>query len=152
MAIVRGWTEESGVLDRPLRKKFEEKESALTRFRTLAHGKLPYPVGNYPEARYSLVEARPVTGRRHQIRRHLSNANHPIVGDAVHGDGKHNRLFRSLFNCYHLLLHAIAVEFDHPFDARRISLRAQPPEDFQIICQKIGWKEVLENEYVMDSQ
>jgi len=49
----------SGVLDRPLRKKLDEKESAITRFSTLAHGKLPYPVGRYPEARYSLVEAYP---------------------------------------------------------------------------------------------
>ena len=62
VVIVRGWTEESGVLDRSLRKKFEEKESVFIRFRILAHGKLPFPVGNYSEVRYSLVEARPVIG------------------------------------------------------------------------------------------
>ncbi|MCB0710905.1 MAG: pseudouridylate synthase [Ignavibacteriae bacterium] len=139
LAIVRGWLNEEGVLDRPLRKTGGEKETALTRYRTLAHSKLPYPVGNYPEARYSLVRAFPVTGRRHQIRRHLSNASYPIVGDAVHGDGKHNRLFRQLFSCYHLLLHAEAIEFIHPFQKESVVLTTPPHKDFAEICARMGW-------------
>lgn len=138
LAIVRGWVDGHGVLDRPLRKKGEQKESALTYYRNLAHCQLPYPVGRYPVARYSLVEAKPVTGRRHQIRRHLSNADHPIVGDTVHGDGKHNRLFRQLFDCYHVLLHAASIEFDHPSEQKRLRLRVPPPEDFSMICSRMG--------------
>lgn len=144
LAVVRGWTDEGGVLDRPLRKTGGEKETAVTHYRTLAHGRLPYPVGKYPEARYSLVSAHPVTGRRHQIRRHFSNADHPIVGDAVHGDGKHNRLFRSLFNCYHLLLHASAIGFDHPLLRKRIRLMTPPHRDFLEICSRMGWRASLE--------
>ena len=147
VTIVRGWTEEQGVLNRPLRKKLDKKESAITRFRTLARGKLPFPVGRYPEARYSLVEAMPVTGRRHQIRRHLSNADHPVVGDTVHGDGKHNRLFRQLFNCYHVLLHAVQIEFKHPVDEKQVRLYATPPNDFMEVCQRIGWGETFLKEY-----
>ena len=146
LAIVRGWLDESGVLDRPLRKHGGGREEALTNYRTLAHATLPYPVGNYPEARYSLVRAEPVSGRRHQIRRHLSNASHPIVGDAVHGDGKHNRLFRSLFNCYHLLLHAERISFQHPVLEERITLTIPPHNDFLEICHRLGWESHLETE------
>ena len=47
--------------------------------------------------RYSWVEARPVTGRPHQIRRHLKHIAHPIVGDVRYGKAEHNRLFRRRF-------------------------------------------------------
>ena len=154
LAVVRGWAPPEGTLDHPLKKTktLDEKEEALTRFRTLAHGVLPFPVGSYPEARYSLVEARPVTGRRHQIRRHLSNASHPIVGDTVHGDGKHNRLFRSIFNCYHLVLHALRIELDHPHTGERLVFTAPVPEDFERICGRMGWEDVLSQQISIHTQ
>ena len=146
VAVVRGWSPKEGTLDRPLRKIYGDKEDALTHFRTLAHGVLPFPVGRYPEARYSLVEARPVTGRKHQIRRHLSNASYPVVGDTVHGDGKHNRLFRSVFDCYHVLLHALHIELEHPHTGDLLSLSARIPEDFMQVCRRMGWHELLSQE------
>lgn len=154
LAVVRGWAPPEGTLDHPLKKTktLNEKEEAVTRFRTLAHGVLPFPVGSYPEARYSLVEARPVTGRRHQIRRHLSNASHPIVGDTVHGDGKHNRLFRSIFNCYHLVLHALRIELAHPHTGEQLVFTAPVPADFEAICCRMGWEDVLTQQVSIDTQ
>lgn len=147
LAVTRGWAGDLGTLDNPLRKTADTKEDAVTHARTLATGTLPIPVGRYPEARYSLVEARPVTGRRHQIRRHLSYANYPIVGDAVHGDGKHNRLFRRIFQCYHILLHALRIEFRHPLTSELLTLSVPPPDDMREVCDRFGWWETLEREY-----
>jgi len=145
-AVVRGWMTEDVLYDRPLRKRGTDdgREEAVTSVHPLGCGTLPYPVGRYEEARYSLVEARPVTGRRHQIRRHLSNNDHPILGDAVHGDGRHNRLLRQLFNCHHLLLHAAAITFTHPHTSERLTIRTPLPADMVAICDRLGWSDVVE--------
>lgn len=145
LTVVRGWSPPEGTLDRPLKKTktLDVREEATTHFQTLAHGVLPFPVGSYPEARYSLVQAMPVTGRRHQIRKHLSNANHPVVGDTIYGDGKHNRLFRSLFDCYHVLLHALQIELQHPQTREPLSIAAPLPDDFLQVCDRLGWNDVL---------
>jgi tRNA pseudouridine65 synthase len=66
------------------------------------------------EDRYALVEARPHTGRYHQIRRHLSHLRCPIIGDTNYGDRKENRLFRERFGLYRLALHAWKLELPHP--------------------------------------
>ncbi len=87
---------------------------ALTRFRTLARLSLPIALQHYPEARYSLLEAEPHTGRYHQIRRHLKQAAHPVVGDVNYGKGEHNRLFRMNFGVQRLLLHARSLRFADP--------------------------------------
>ena len=64
--------------------------------------------------RYALVEARPRTGRRHQIRRHFKHLSHPLIGDVRYGKGEHNRLFRERFGLHRLALHALELAFDHP--------------------------------------
>lgn len=142
MAVVRGWITEPVTYDRPIGRGEGVGADAETRVRPLATGRLDIPVGRYPEARYSLVEAEPLTGRRHQIRRHLANNDHPIVGDTVHGDGRHNRLFRGVFNIHHLLLHASRLRFRHPYEEdREISLSVPLPPDFLEVVQRFGWEE-----------
>ena len=142
LAVVRGWVTEPVTYDRPIRRdRGSTGGEALTHVRPLATGRLDIPVGRYPEARYSLVEAEPHTGRRHQVRRHLANNDHPIVGDTVHGDGRHNRLFRGLFGIHHLLLHASRLAFRHPFEEREISLSAPLPADFLDVVDRFGWRE-----------
>ena len=56
----------------------------------------------------------PDTGRRHQLRRHLAHASHPIVGDSTYGKGRHNRLFAERFGVQRLLLACMRLEFAHP--------------------------------------
>lgn len=64
--------------------------------------------------RYALVEARPHTGRLHQIRRHLKHISCPLIGDVRYGKGEHNRLFRDRFGLHRLALHCAALRVAHP--------------------------------------
>lgn len=130
LAVVRGWPPRSGVIDRPLaRRRDGEKRPARTRFRTLATVQLPIPVARWPTARYALLAVAPLSGRRHQIRRHLAGISHPVVGDTTHGDGRHNRLVRAHAGCHRLLLHAWRLAWVTPQGGRR-RIVAPPPPDF----------------------
>ncbi|MFB4203731.1 tRNA pseudouridine synthase C [wastewater metagenome] len=140
LAVVRGWAPEVGEVDRPVpREKGGEKRPALTRFRRLATVELPIPVDRYPAARYSLVRVVPLTGRRHQIRRHMERANHPLVGDTTYGHGPHNRLFRDHLDSHRLLLHAWRIAFPHPVDGTPCQITASPAADFADVCAALGW-------------
>jgi len=117
VALVRGWIAETGTVDTPMRGNLEGAGAelpAVTRFERLARFEMPHAVGKFAHARYSLVRAFPETGRLHQIRRHLRRISHPIVGDTVHGDGAHNRLFREIFGRQYLYLKAHRLQFRHP--------------------------------------
>lgn len=79
--------------------------------------------------RYSLVAARPRTGRPHQIRRHLKHIACPIIGDVRYGKGEHNRLWRSEHGLHRLALHAVRLELRHPKTEERLVLQAPLPAD-----------------------
>jgi tRNA pseudouridine65 synthase len=64
--------------------------------------------------RYALVEARPRTGRLHQIRRHLKHISCPLIGDVRYGKGEHNRLFREHHGLHRLALHSTSLTVRHP--------------------------------------
>jgi tRNA pseudouridine65 synthase len=143
LAVVRGWTDELGEIDHPLARHDKgERREARTRYRRLAHCELPIPVGGFETARYSLIEARPETGRRHQIRRHCKHISHHLIGDTTYGDGRHNRLFRQHLQCDRMLLHASRLELDHPQDGRRLELAAPLDGEFARVAEEIfGWAE-----------
>jgi len=135
LAVVRGTTEEFGRIDHPLKDQQDKmtgqhadkdnpgKES-VTEYRRLAAVELPYPVGRYATARYSLIKVSPFTGRNHQIRRHMKHVFHPVIGDTAYGDGKHNDFFRKRFDCHRLLLHAREMTFTHPCSGRPVHVLA----------------------------
>ena len=96
-------------VDRPIKNERGNLKNATTYFRWIAgqdndNGRL---VNERP--RMSIVLARPVTGRWHQIRKHLNGLSAPIIGDSTHGNSKTNREWRKLWNlppertCLHLL-------------------------------------------------
>jgi len=85
------------------------------------------------------VELTPLTGRRHQLRRHMKHIAHPIVGDATHGKGRHNRLFQELYGCRRMLLAAVRLGFRHPDDGREVILSAPPSPDFADCIRQLGW-------------
>lgn len=86
-AVVRGWMPGShAVFPVQLDVKFPEKVEAETFFRPLESYEAPWPRRGFSTFRFGLVEARPVTGRRHQIRQHCDDLRHPILGDTVWGD------------------------------------------------------------------
>ena len=66
------------------------------------------------QTRCALVELSPLTGRRHQLRRHLKHIAHPIIGDATHGKGPLNRSVAGLLGVQRLWLHALRLELAHP--------------------------------------
>jgi tRNA pseudouridine65 synthase len=88
--------------------------------------------------RYGLYEARPHTGRSHQIRRHLKHASHPIIGDVRYGKGEHNRIFRERFDFHRLALHASRLSLRHPRDHRLLTLHARLPPDFAGLLERLG--------------
>ncbi len=132
LAVVRGYTDPAGRIDHPLATADRRTEQpALTCYRRLATMQLPVPLGRYPSARYSLVEVRPETGRTHQIRRHFKHLFHPLIGDTTYGEGRHNRLFRELFDCHRLLLHAVELRLAHPWTRRGLEIRAGTAGSFR---------------------
>lgn len=142
-AIVRGWTDDEGVIDIPLElDSTGVPVDSLTRYKTLARTELPHAVGRrHATARYSFVEARPETGRFHQVRRHLARLSHPLVGDAVHGDSHHNRFFREKLEAPGLWLKAKAIEFAHPTSGQQIRIESQWTPRWKKTLAMLGWRE-----------
>ena len=98
IAIVRGYTEEKGVIEHPLKQMLDskvekergitkEEQEAETEYERIATVELDFAVGRYTTARYSLVRLRPKTGRKHQLRRHMKHIHHHMIGDTKHGRG-----------------------------------------------------------------
>jgi tRNA pseudouridine65 synthase len=117
VALVRGWPGERGQIDYPLARDPElpsagqARLDAVTRFERLALFDWPFSVdGRHPSSRYALVQVEPLTGRRHQIRRHFKHIAHPLVGDTTHGKGAHNRAVAKWLGIDRLWLHAEWVE------------------------------------------
>ncbi len=145
-AIVRGHPPVDGVIDHPLRKmldrgpkaKSDSGQEAQTLYRTLATVELPYPTERYPSTRYALVELSPKTGRRHQLRRHLSHIDCPIIGDTKHGDTRRNLAFRERYGFLRLLLHASSLSFVHPVSRKRTQAEAPFWPDFQSALKATG--------------
>jgi tRNA pseudouridine65 synthase len=130
LALVRGQLLEPCFVDYAIARadgKDAPKVSAQTRFRPLA-----------VLERYTLVEAEPLTGRYHQIRRHLKHLRHPIVGDTTYGDGKQNRMARERFGLLRLFLHASKLSLPHPVGGHRIEVEAPLPEELLRTLRVLG--------------
>ncbi|WP_028576902.1 pseudouridine synthase [Desulfomicrobium escambiense] len=139
LAVVRGFTDEEGVIEWPLKSESGAEVLARTEFTRLGIAELPHPVGPHPTARYSLVRVEPRTGRTHQIRRHFAHIRHPLVGDVLRGDGRQNRFFREQFGVYRLLLASVELSFRHPSDGGDIHLQCPPDEEMRALFSKLGW-------------
>jgi tRNA pseudouridine65 synthase len=127
-ALVRGVAPEEGVIDHPIpRTEDGPRVPAVTAFRR-----------RHVFERWSVVEARPATGRLHQIRRHLKHISHPIVGDVNYGKGDINRLFRERFALRRLALHAAELRFVHPFTGAEVVIRTGLPDDLRGPFDEMG--------------
>lgn len=108
-----------GVIDHPLADEDGVVQAARTRVGLRASF-----------GRYALVEAEPLTGRTHQIRRHLKHLSCPLIGDVRYGKGPYNRLFRTHYGLARLALHAESLAFVHPTTGQRMRIEAPLPPDF----------------------
>ena len=150
LAMVRGYLLGNDTLDYPLKEELDkiadkdaqqdkEAQEAVTRWHHLLQGEYDAPIGKYDKARFSLVALKPLTGRKHQLRRHLAHLRHPIMGDTTHGDGKQNKYFKAHLGEQRLMLHAAQLRFNHPVSGEGIELLAPIPESFTNICDAVGW-------------
>lgn len=91
-------------------------------------------LGYCDDAAVSEVVCRLETGRTHQIRVHMALLRHPLLGDTLYGG-------RSLAGAGRQMLHARALSFQDPGTGEWQAFRADPPEDFQAVRNRVRWNE-----------
>ena len=79
--------------------------------------------------KFTLVEARLLTGRTHQVRVHFANLGHPVLGDKLYG---------SRTPAPRQMLHASYLEFEHPVTKKLMRFNSPPPKDFKRLLE--GWQ------------
>lgn len=141
-AVVRGYAPETIEIDYALKEiaafkseqaKADEKDakSAQTTLTCLQTFETPFTDGRFPTSRFSYVELKPHTGRKHQLRRHAKHISHPIAGDVKYGKGNINRIFREDLHCERLMLAATDLQLTHPSSGDTLSLHCPLEDDFQ---------------------
>lgn len=130
IAVLRGFVPDQKLIDYPLKKENGTEQDAQTYFSILGQSELDIPFGKHPTSRYSLVEANPITGRMHQIRKHFAHIFHPIIGDRPHGCNKQNKFWKETFEMDTMLLHAKSLSFLHPVSKKSILIESQLHPEF----------------------
>lgn len=131
IALVRGVVSENeATINMPIgRSTKDRKKMAVTKKgkEAITHFKV---IKRYNS--YTLLEIKIDTGRTHQIRVHLSEIGHPIVGDYTYSNGKNE------FGVIGQMLHAKKLEFTHPITNKYMKLEAPIPEYFQEIIDTLN--------------
>lgn len=112
-AVVIGDTPQTWEVQTPV-----DNKQAKTVFRKLSS------VPSLVSGTLSLIEAQPLSGRKHQIRRHCFNSGFPVLGDKLYGFDNLILKGKGLFLC------AIGLEFQHPLSDETISLNIETPPKF----------------------
>lgn len=109
-ALVKGYVSKDGKIDLPLRKNeklgkvvVDKKSSLAKQAITLYH-----VMERFDD--YSLLEVTILTGRTHQIRVHMQEIGHPVIGDAKYGDFAINKKFKQDFDYENQFLHAHSLK------------------------------------------
>ncbi len=144
-AVVRGHLKESITVDHGLKgmadygQDVDIVQEAQTQFIPMGTAEIPVCIDKYPQSRYGWVQATPLQGRTHQIRRHLKHLSHPIIGDARYGKGKHNRYFAEHLDAGRLLLHARQLTIRHPVSEQPLTITAPLDDTMTALFQRFGW-------------
>ena len=130
IALVRGVVSENeATINMPIgrstkdRKKMavrKDGKEAVTHFKVLKRYK-----------KYTLLEVKIDTGRTHQIRVHMAEIGHPVVGDMVYSNGKNE------FGVEGQMLHAKSLDFKHPITGKQMHLEAELPEYFEKVLEQL---------------
>jgi 23S rRNA pseudouridine1911/1915/1917 synthase len=151
LALVKGRPPDEGRIDLPLRlldtktrvmmgpaRDGESGLTAVTQYRVLRR---------FPE--HALCEARPLTGRQHQIRVHFAAIGHPIAGDKLYGASEalfmracEEPLTPELLACFDGLprhaLHAHRLTFPHPVGGHAVTIESPLPADLTAYVDALG--------------
>lgn len=128
MAMVHGYVSRETEIIEPLIRKEDKHASVRIVVKVHKEGKYArtdiMPLHYFPKLNMTLVQAKPYTGRQHQIRAHLFHVKHPIVGDPIYGQ-KEADILRfldknisakervQLSGASRLLLHAYKLDFEY---------------------------------------
>ena len=146
LALVRGYGPGQMSIDHELSddaddyagiKAGGDAKEALTHVNCLDQFEIPLVVDRYPTTRLSLMQCEPVTGRKHQIRRHLKHIGHPIVGDSRHGKGLLNRACEGYFGAGRLWLACTQMVLKRR-DGSLLVINAPLEEDFDQVVKQLG--------------
>ena len=134
IALVRGTiAENEATINMPIgRSTKDRKKMAVTKSgkEAVTHFKV---LNRYTtdKGSYTLVEIKIDTGRTHQIRVHMAEIGHPVIGDVVYSNGKNE------FGVEGQCLHAKRLEFTHPITGKEMKLEAPLPEYFKNIIEHL---------------
>ena len=121
---------EKGRIDAPIGRDFNDRQKYTV---TDINGKESMTnfevIERYKDA--TLIRCKLETGRTHQIRVHLNYIGHPIVNDPVYGRRK------IIDKSFGQMLHSESIKFIHPVTGEELSFRVDPPEEFNLILDKI---------------
>jgi 23S rRNA pseudouridine1911/1915/1917 synthase len=159
LAIVHGAVVDRGEIDLRLRVNREDRRqvvasrevgaSSLTWFEPIATRVVGHR-GHRGHRALSLLRCRLQTGRRHQIRVHLTASGWPIVGDPVYGDPSMDRAVAEVLGVVHsaprLALHAWRLDITHPYSQERLRVTSPVPDDLASIVRFVAADAPLDRE------
>jgi len=131
LACCAGKLDKKGIIDETLYIK-GRGQKARTSYIRLDYAELPVSGG------LSLAELEPETGRMHQIRRHLAQSGHPVLGDDKYGDFSLNKQLKKSLGIKRLLLHAFSIFLPPPLIKGGLLISAPPPDYFLELIENTG--------------
>jgi tRNA pseudouridine65 synthase len=138
LAVIRGYLKDIQVVEYPLLSEKGVVQECETIFEPISNVELPFASSaRFPTSRYSLVLAKPVTGRQHQIRRHLAHLRLPIIGDRPYGCSKQNRFFLAQWEWSRLMLHSWKIEIPALPNKTPIQVTIPPDPEFLAMLEKL---------------
>ena len=130
IALVKGnINENEATINMPIGRSTKDRKKMAVRKEgkeAITHFKVLKRYGDY-----TLLKLKIDTGRTHQIRVHLAEIGHPVVGDMVYSKGKNE------FGVEGQMLHAQSLDFKHPVTGKEMHLEADLPEYFKEVLQKL---------------
>lgn len=130
IALVRGIiSENEATINMPIGRSMQDRKKmavtkkgkeAITHFQVLERFD-----------KYTLLKVKIDTGRTHQIRVHMAEIGHPVVGDMLYSNGKNE------FGVEGQMLHATSLDFKHPITQKPLHLEAPLPQYFEEVLKQL---------------
>jgi 23S rRNA pseudouridine1911/1915/1917 synthase len=130
IALVKGnINENEATINMPIGRSTKDRKKMAVRKEgkeAVTHFKVLKRYGDY-----TLLKIKIDTGRTHQIRVHMAEIGHPVVGDMVYSKGKNE------FGVEGQMLHATSLDFKHPITGKEMHLEADLPEYFKNVLNEL---------------